>query len=231
MPRTKKTADVKANETKTPEVKEVVKAAPVEAVKEPVKAEPKKAGRKPAAKKAASSVKEEKHDIVRLPDAITEGTKIVFDENGKTKIVNVSDKDTDKKAVKKAGRKPAAKKTSPAKKEEAKTVAAPATNEEVKVSAKAETKADPKKPGRKPAAKKAAAPAKAEKKAPAKAVKPVITSVLQVAGNEFDFDKVVKAVEGLKKKNEGKSLEIYIKPEDNAIYYVVNGKGGKKIDL
>ena len=107
----------------------------------------------------------------------------------------------------------------------------PQTNEEVKVSAKAETKADPKKPGRKPAAKKAAAPAKAEKKAPAKAVKPVITSVLQVAGNEFDFDKVVKAVEGLKKKNEGKSLEIYIKPEDNAIYYVVNGKGGKKIDI
>ena len=128
MPRTKKTADVKANETKTPEVKKVVKAAPVEAVKDPVKAEPKKAGRKPAAKKAATTTK-------------------------------------------------------------------------------------------------------AEKKAPTKAAKPVTTSVLQVAGNEFDFDKVVKAVEGLKKKNEGKSLEIYIKPEDYAIYYVVNGKGGKKIDL
>ena len=227
MPRTKKIADVKANETKTPEVKEVVKAAPVEAVKEPVKAETKKAGRKPAAKKAASSVKEEKHDIVRLPDAITEGTKIVFDENGKTKIVNVSDKDTDKKAVKKAGRKPASKKTSPAKKEEVKNVAAPASVEEVKAPEKAETKAESKKPGRKPATKKAAAPAKTEKKA----AKPVTTSVLQVAGNEFDFDKVVKAVEGLKKKNEGKSLEIYIKPEDNAIYYVVNGKGGKKIDI
>ena len=218
MPRTKKTADVKANETKTPEVKEVAKAAPVEAVKEPVKAETKKAGRKPAAKKAA----EEKHDIVRLPDAITEGTKIVFDENGKTKIVNVSDKDTDKKTIKKAGRKPAAKKAAtPAKaKEEAKTVSAPASVEKVKAPAKAE----PKKPGRKPAA-------KTEKKAPTKAAKPVTTSVLQVAGNEFDFDKVVKAVEGLKKKNEGKSLEIYIKPEDNAIYYVVNGKGGKKIDI
>ena len=213
MPRTKKTADVKANETKTPEVKEVVKAAPVEAVKEPVKAEPKKAGRKPAAKKAASSVKEEKHDIVRLPDAITEGTKIVFDENGKTKIVNVSDKDTGKKAVKKAGRKPAA----PAKaKKEEKTVAAPAPVEKVKAPAKAE----PKKAGRKPAA-----------KTDKKAAKPVTTSVLQVAGNEFDFDKVVKAVEGLKKKNEGKSLEIYVKPEDNAIYYVVNGKGGNKIDI
>ena len=108
----------------------------------------------------------------------------------------------------------------------------PETKKEAAVApAKAETKAEPKKAGRKPAAKKAAAPAKAEKKAPAKAVKPVTTSVLQVAGNEFDFDKVVKAVEDLKKKNEGKSLEIYIKPEDNAIYYVVNGKGGKKIDI
>ena len=167
MPRTKKTADVKATETKTPEVKEVVKAAPVEAVKEPVKAEPKKAGRKPAEKKAA-----------------------------------------------------------PAKKKAAKTVAAPAPVEEVKAPEKAETKAEPKKPGRKPAVKKAT-PAKTEKKA----AKPVTTSVLQVAGNEFDFDKVVKAVEGLKKKNAGKNLEIYIKPKDRAIYYVVNGKGGKKIDL
>lgn len=127
MPRTKKTADVKATEITTTEVKEVVKAAPIEEAKASAKAEPKKAGRKPAAKKAAS--------------------------------------------------------------------------------------------------------AKTEKKAPTKAAKPVTTSVLQVAGNEFDFDKVVKAVEDLKKKNEGKSLEIYIKPEDNAIYYVVNGKGGKKIDL
>ena len=108
---------------------------------------------------------------------------------------------------------------------------------EVKEPVKAETKAEPKKAARKPAAKKtapakkAAAPAKKEKKAPAKAAKIVTTSVLQAAGNEFDFDKVVKAVEGLKKKNAGKNLEIYIKPEDRAIYYVVNGKGGKKIDI
>ncbi len=137
---------------------------------------------------------------------------------------------------KKAGRKPAAKK------EETKVVSVPAPVE-VKEPVKAETKAEPKKAGRKPAAKKAApakkaaAPAKAEKKAPAakkapaKAAKIVTTSVLQAAGNEFNFDKVVKAVEGLKKKNAGKNLEIYIKPEDRAIYYVVNGKGGKKIDI
>lgn len=153
-----------------------------------------------------------------------------------------STKNEVKAEPKKAGRKPAVKKAAPAKKEETKIIAAPAPVE-VKEPIKAEAKADLKKAGRKPAAKKAA-PAKkaattakaekkspATKKAPAKAAKIVTTSVLQVAGNEFDFDKVVKAVEGLKKKNEGKSLEIYVKPEDRAIYYVVNGKGGKKIDL
>lgn len=134
---------------------------------------------------------------------------------------------------------------------------APVPVEEVKDPVKAEPKEAPKKAGRKPAAKKAAAPAKAEaktvaapvkketkkvatpakkavekpKKAPTKAAKVVTTSVLQAAGNEFDFDKIVKAVEGLKKKNVGKNLDIYIKPEDRAIYYVVNGKDGKKIDL
>ena len=108
----------------------------------------------------------------------------------------------------------------------AKEVKAPEIKEDVKTApvedVKAPAKTEPKKAGRKPAAKKTA---------PTKATKVVTTSVLQVSGNEFDFDKVVKAVEGLKKKNAGKSLEIYIKPEDRAIYYVVNGKGGKKIDL
>lgn len=131
--------------------------------------------------------------------------------------------------TKKVEKKPAAKKAAaPAKKAETKTAAAPKAAE-----VKAPAKAEPKKETKKPAAKKAA-PAKksaAKKAAPAKPAKIVTTSVLQAAGNEFDFDKVVKAVEGLKKKNAGKNLEIYIKPEDRAIYYVVNGKGGKKIDL
>ena len=156
----------KVKDAKAPEIKEPVKAAPVEVSKEPakskVKAEPKKAAKKTAAKKAT-----------------------------------------------------------PAKaKEEAKAVAAPV--EEVKAPVKAEKKESPKKAGRKPVAKKTV---------PTKAAKVLTTSVLQVSGSEFDFDKVVKAVEGLKKKNAGKSLEIYIKPEDRAIYYVVNGNGGKKIDL
>ena len=189
----------KAKNVKAPETEEPVKAASVEEAKTPAKAEPKKAGRKPAAKKAASSVKEEKHDIVRLPDAITEGTKLVFDENGKTKIVDIEEQ-SDTKVTKKSATKKSAEKSAPAKKETKKAAA----------------------PTKKSAAKKAA---------PVKAAKVVTTSVLQVSGSEFDFDKVVKAVEGLKKKNAGKSLEIYIKPEDHAIYYVVNSKGGKKIDI
>ena len=193
----------KAKDEKAPVIKEPVKAAPVEEAK----AEPKKAGRKPAAKKAVSSVKEEKHDIVRLSDAITEGTKLVFDENGKTKIVDIEEQSDEKVTKKSTTKKPTVKSAS-AKKETKKT-AAPA-----KKSAETNKKA--------PAAKKTTS---------AKAAKVVTKSVLQVSGSEFDFDKVVKAVEGLKKKNAGKSLEIYIKPEDRAIYYVVNGKGGKKIDL
>ncbi|MBP5606615.1 MAG: hypothetical protein J6X60_13915 [Ruminiclostridium sp.] len=139
--------------------------------------------------------------------------------------------------TKKTEKKPAAKKAAaPAKKAETMAV-------EVKAPAKAEPKKETKKPTAKKAAPAKTAPVKKEaakaspakeetkKAAPAKPAKIVTTSVLQVAGDEFDFDKVVKAVEGLKKKNAGKNLEIYIKPEDRAIYYVVNGKGGKKIDL
>ena len=107
--------------------------------------------------------------------------------------------------------------------------------ETAKKAADTKKKADAKKPAEKkatPAKKTSTKAAPAAKKAAApKAAKIETKSVLQVAGNEFDFDKVIKAVESLKTKNKGKSLEIYIKPEDRAIYYVVNGKGGKKVDL
>ena len=158
--------------------------------------------------KAAPAEEVKFAELVIEPDKNTENKS----EAKKEAAVAPAKAETEKAAPKKAGRKPSAKKAAAPAKAETKTVAAPAKKE----------------------TKKAAAPAKksaAKKTAPAKAAKAVTTSVLQVAGSEFDFDKVVKAVEGLKKKNAGKSLEIYIKPEDRAIYYVVNGKGGKKIDL
>ena len=58
-----------------------------------------------------------------------------------------------------------------------------------------------------------------------------MSSFLQVNGNEFDFDAISKAVETIKTKNKGKSVSIYVKPEDRAIYYVVDGKEGKKVEF
>ncbi len=120
-------------------------------------------------------------------------------------------------------------KTEP-KKETKKTTAKKAASAKKPAAKNAAAKTALAKKGNKKAAKPAKKPV-AKKAALAKPAKIVTTSVLQAAGNEFDFDKIVKAVEGLKKKNAGKNLDIYIKPEDRAIYYVVNGKDGKKIDL
>lgn len=111
---------------------------------------------------------------------------------------------------------------------------------------KAETKAEPKKAGRKPAAKKtapakkAAAPAKAKQKAPARkaktAAKAESTPVMKIqfGGDEFDVDAIKQAVEADRKANvkgRVKTLEIYVKPEERAVYYVVNSDGGHKINL
>ena len=72
------------------------------------------------------------------------------------------------------------------------------------------------------------------KKTAAKKFAPKETVILQFAGLEFDFDKIVKAVKtDCKKKFKGaaKTLEIYVKPEDRAVYYVVNGDLSDKIEL
>ena len=88
------------------------------------------------------------------------------------------------------------------------------------------------KPVKKPAAKKTAAAnkpaAKTAKAAPKETVK------IQFGGDEYDFAEIRKAVEAdYKSKVKGriKTVEIYIKPEDKAVYYVVNGDFSDKIDL
>lgn len=101
------------------------------------------------------------------------------------------------------------------------------------------------KPAKKPAAKKA--PAKktatktsakaAEKKTTAKttrATAPVETVKVQFGGDEYDFAEIKKAVEAdykSKFKGKVKTIEFYIKPEDNAVYYVINGDFSDKIEL
>lgn len=108
-------------------------------------------------------------------------------------------------------------------------------------------------PAEKPAAKKT--PAKktatkttakaAEKKATAKtttktaakttrATAPVETVKVQFGGDEYDFAEIKKAVEAdYKNKFKGKvkTIEFYIKPEDKAVYYVINGDFSDKIEL
>ncbi|MBR1382614.1 MAG: hypothetical protein IJ555_02195 [Ruminococcus sp.] len=100
------------------------------------------------------------------------------------------------------------------------------------------------KPAKKTPAKKAATKAKtpakaAEKKTPAKSKTakssdPKETVKVQFGGEEFDFANIKKAVEAdykSKFKGKVKTIEIYIKPEDKAAYYVINGDFSDKVEL
>ena len=99
------------------------------------------------------------------------------------------------------------------------------------------------KPVKKPASKKTAAAkkpatkAKATAKPAAKTAKaataPKETVKIQFGGDEYDFAEIKKTVEAdYKSKVKGriKTVEIYIKPEDKAVYYVVNGDFTDKIN-
>ncbi|MBR3044657.1 MAG: hypothetical protein IKG82_13775 [Oscillospiraceae bacterium] len=89
------------------------------------------------------------------------------------------------------------------------------------------------KPVKKPSAKKATAAKKPAAKT-TKAAVPQETVKIQFDADEYDFAQIKKAVEAdYKSKVKGriKTVEIYIKPEDKAVYYVVNGDFSDKIDL
>ena len=88
------------------------------------------------------------------------------------------------------------------------------------------------------AAKKPATKAKENAKPAAKAAKaataPKETVKIQFGADEYDFAEIKKAVEAdYKSKVKGriKTVEIYIKPEDKAVYYVINGDFSDKIEL
>lgn len=100
------------------------------------------------------------------------------------------------------------------------------------------------KPAKKPAARKPAAAkkpatkAKAAAKPAAKTAKaataPKDTVKIQFGANEYDFAEIRKAVEADYKgkvKGKIKTVEIYIKPEDKAVYYVINSDFSDKIEL
>ena len=71
-------------------------------------------------------------------------------------------------------------------------------------------------PAKKPAAKRAPA-----KKAAAPAA-PLVNQTVPYQGKEMTQQAMVEAVKA-QVQEEIKTLELYVKPEDNAVYYVVNG--------
>lgn len=122
-----------------------------------------------------------------------------------------------------------------------KTETAPVADVKAEVVAEAvkETVADAptaEKAVKKPAAKKKAAPSKATaaKKATAKKTNPKIKVKVQFGDAEYDIDEITKKVAKAYKnsvKGNVKTVEIYVKPEDGAAYFVVNSDVSDKIDL
>lgn len=122
-----------------------------------------------------------------------------------------------------------------------KMAAAPVSNSVVTEVKAAEVKAETKTEAPKAEEKKTEEPKKETKKAPAKraAAKDIKTSVVvQFAGKEVTEKELIAAVKKAytKKGNKVgdiKTIEIYVKPEENAAYYVVNGVGADdyKIEL
>lgn len=109
-----------------------------------------------------------------------------------------------------------------------------------KPAAKTAAKPAAKKTASKTGAKKPAAKTAAKKTTKTAATKPAVkkaaveTVKVQFAGNEYDAAAIVEAVKAAYKaqsKAAIKSLEVYIKPEDGAAYYVVNDKVSGKVDL
>lgn len=129
-----------------------------------------------------------------------------------------------------------------AKKEEVK--AAP-VEEKKPVEVKAETEAKaPAKRGRKPATKKTEGTTTVKKtttkKATATAVKesvskePAVELYVQFGGNQIDEKKLIEKVlvdcKNQGQKGKAQDIKLYVKPEDNACYYVADGFAGS-VDL
>lgn len=112
----------------------------------------------------------------------------------------------------------------PAVKAEIKTEAKPAAKAEVKAAepVKAEVKkAETKAPAKKAAAKKAPAAKKA-------AVKESVS--VQFSGKSYTTEELVKIAKDVwkydlkKKVSDFRSVELYVKPEESQVYYVINGE-------
>ena len=120
-------------------------------------------------------------------------------------------------------------------KTEIKTETTAPKTEEVKAEVKEEAK---KAPAKKAEVKEEAKKAPAKKATPAKAAKAEIKTALyvQFAGNEateadiIDKVKAAYVAEG-HKESAIKEINLYVKPEEYAVYYVINDKSSGKVNL
>lgn len=77
----------------------------------------------------------------------------------------------------------------------------------------------------------------AAKKPAAKKTAPVIQTILQFEGKDFDIsnvaEKALKEYKSVHKRKAVNEFVVYVKPEENAAYYTVNGEGDDsfKIEL
>ncbi len=143
---------------------------------------------------------------------------------------------TSKAEAEKAEKKPAARKT--VKKQTAKTtdaakkpaVKAAAKKTTTKRATKAETKAAE---TEKTVAAKKPATADKPKRTYTKRTEVKNSVFIQFQGQQVDYDVIVKKVEEdcKRQKVKAKDLTLYIKPEDNACYYVANNGIAGKVDL
>lgn len=117
---------------------------------------------------------------------------------------------------------------------EVKTEAKVAPKAETKPEGKEAAKSEAKKPGRKPAVKKVAAKKETEKKTaarkPAEKKAEVNETVnFQFNGKSYTPEDLVKSCKDVwkydlnGKEEDLKSIELYVKPEENTTYYVING--------
>lgn len=121
--------------------------------------------------------------------------------------------------------------------ESVKEPSASTTNKEVEKKTTAKEDKSKRKYTRKSAAPKAQKKASETKKSAKKNdTAPASTSsfILQYGGAEYDIERIKESVVAdCKGKIKGKikSLDIYVKPEEHAVYYVINGKDSFRIDL
>ena len=187
-----------------------------------------------------------------MEDLIME-TKDIFGNEAKTEVKTAKSADVKKITTRKTPAKAAAKETvKETKKEAAKTVeTVKKAAGETKAGAKkveAEVKATAKSVEAevKTAVKKTASKAAAKAVKEAKAKKPAVRKTTKATKNTFDKELffqyankqvdeetlVARIVEDAKEQNvEIKELKMYLKPEDNACYYVANGNVAGRVNL